>query len=74
MRWCALFFSACPWGQEALSPGGSPLRVGRHVSPGPGEELPSAPDTMLQTLGEYPGRRPVLSLCNSECCNLATSV
>lgn len=38
------------------------LRRGRHISSNSGWELPSAPDTMLQTLEEYPGPRPLLFL------------
>lgn len=67
-----LFFSSCLWGKEVGSPGGSPLRGGRLSSPSYGWELPSAPDTMLQTLKEYPGQRPLLFLWNSvlQPCNL----
>lgn len=68
----AFIFLIMSLGEGGCSPGGSPLRRGRLSSPSYGWELPSAPDTMLQTLKEYPGQRPLLFLWNSvlQPCNL----
>lgn len=54
MRWCV-------WSQyfPQRFPGSFPLRGGRPISPSLGRKLPSAPDTMLQNLEEYPGQRPL---------------
>lgn len=48
--------------KELGSPEGSPFLEWEHISLHSGGELPSAPDTMLQTLEEYPGLRPLLFL------------
>lgn len=67
--------SACvSVGAEAGFPGPSFWGTGRYFSPSFECELPSAPDTVLQTLVEWPGQRPLLFLWNSKCCNLAALV
>ena len=60
-----LFFFIVSLGKGGRFPWGLSFEEWKHGGPSCGWQLPSAPDTMLQTLKEYPGRRPLLFLWNS---------